>query len=955
VSLNATTAIGDTSGPGPDRLIATSRYRLLDEIARGGMGVVYRAMDTILNREVAVKVLQDKFAPDSGTARRFFDEARIAGQLQHPGIPPVHDLGHLDDGRPYLAMKLIKGRTLDELLRDRTDITGERARFVAAFEQICHALAYAHAHQVIHRDLKPANVMVGSFGEVQVMDWGLAKVLSPRENPPESELADQTTPATEVRSLRESDGSFTQAGSVLGTPAFMPPEQAVGAIGKIDARSDVFGLGAILAVILTGRPPFVGDSAETTRVKAAQGDLTECFARLESCGAEPELIALCRRCLSPRPADRPAAAGDVAKTVAALRVAADERARLAEVERERVTFREVETRKRRRVWLGLAGVLALGLVAAVVLAIMADTSRRKALAAEKNAVDRRIEAESAKKNAEDRRIEAESAKKNAEDRRIEAETARRKAEDETQLANAVKLFLQQDVLQLADPKMQQQDGRIQYDANVRLRDVVLRASQTIEGKFTDRPQIEAELRVTLANALQGMGRPDLAVSHWERVLEITKQIGGPDHPFTLKSMNSLAGSYSALGRNSDALKLDEETLALSRQKFGPDHTDTLSNMNNLANSYSKLGRYEDALKLLEQVLPLRREKLGPDHPATLNSMNNLANIYSQLGRQAEALKLREETLSLRKQKLGPDHPDTLKSMSSVAISYSDLGRRAEALKLFDETLAISRQKLGPDHPDTLLYMNNLSVSYSDLGRHEDALKLREETLSIRRQKLGTGHPQTHSSMSNLANTYATLGRHADAFKLREELLTLLRQKLGPDHPETLDSASRVIQSRLALKEFDRALPEIDSQLKLVDQAAAAGKRPYSRLKPDLIEYRSRIFLERKDAVGYRETIEMDEKLGRNNANDANAFHRAARYRAVLSGLLVTDKPDEAKREADKAMDWLRKAVAAGWQDHAQMLKDSDLDSLRNRDDFKKLMGELEAKVKEKSPTPPQDK
>ena len=145
----------------------TARYMLGEEIARGGMGAVYRAMDTVLGREVAIKVLQEKYAPDSGTAGRFADEARITGQLQHPNIPAVHDLGVLPDGRPFLAMKLIKGETLDDLLKGRADSDEGRGRFVAAFEQVCQAMAYAHAHGVIHRDLKPAKVMVGAFGEVR--------------------------------------------------------------------------------------------------------------------------------------------------------------------------------------------------------------------------------------------------------------------------------------------------------------------------------------------------------------------------------------------------------------------------------------------------------------------------------------------------------------------------------------------------------------------------------------------------------------------------------------------------------------------------------------------------------------------------------------------------------------------------------------------------------------------
>jgi serine/threonine-protein kinase len=154
------------AGPASPPAAAAGRYVLLEEIARGGIGAVFRATDGPLGREVAVKVLQDRFAADSGVARRFADEARITAQLQHPGIPPVHEVGTLPDGRPFLAMKLIKGSTLADLLAARPDPGHDRGRFIAVFELVCQAVAYAHAHGVLHRDLKPGNVMVGAFGEV---------------------------------------------------------------------------------------------------------------------------------------------------------------------------------------------------------------------------------------------------------------------------------------------------------------------------------------------------------------------------------------------------------------------------------------------------------------------------------------------------------------------------------------------------------------------------------------------------------------------------------------------------------------------------------------------------------------------------------------------------------------------------------------------------------------------
>ncbi|MFO0850363.1 MAG: serine/threonine-protein kinase [Gemmataceae bacterium] len=353
------------------------RYQFGEEIARGGMGAVYRATDTALGREVAVKVVQ---SGSDALARRFADEAHITGQLQHPNIPPVYDLGTLPDGRPFLAMKLIKGQTLDAMLKADGPGSG---RWLPIFERICEAVGYAHAHGVIHRDLKPQNVMVGAFGEVQVMDWGLAKVLaSGGRQPPVGADPEATAPGTAIVPTRDADEA-TRAGSVLGTPAYMPPEQAIGAVDQIDARSDVFGLGAILCAVLTGQPPYVGADAESTRQLAARGKLDDAFARLAACGAEPELVALCKRCLSPEKGDRPADAGVVASEVAALRAAAEDRAKRADLDAARLEVRAAEEAKRRRVRRALVAALAAGLVASTGFGLWAKAEADRATAQEK--------------------------------------------------------------------------------------------------------------------------------------------------------------------------------------------------------------------------------------------------------------------------------------------------------------------------------------------------------------------------------------------------------------------------------------------------------------------------------------------------------------------------------------------------------------------------------------------
>jgi len=334
-----------------------------EEIARGGMGVILRGWDRNLNRPLAFKIVHEALKSSPNILRRFHDEARILGQLQHPGVVPVHEVGTLPDGRPFFAMKLVKGRTLADRLKDRASPRENIPQLLKVFEQVCQTLAYAHAHQVIHRDLKPANVMVGAFGEVQVMDWGLAKVLLPGQRDSEPESDPQATVAsTQIQASAGTGAVQTEAGSVLGTYAYMAPEQARGQIERVDSRSDVFGLGAILCEILTGQPPYTAQQSEDLRVQALLADLTPVQARLEQSGADGELLAFAKRCLAGSPEDRFADAGEVATAIAQYLAAAEARARQAELERARAQTRATEERKRRRVQLALAASL-LALVA----------------------------------------------------------------------------------------------------------------------------------------------------------------------------------------------------------------------------------------------------------------------------------------------------------------------------------------------------------------------------------------------------------------------------------------------------------------------------------------------------------------------------------------------------------------------------------------------------------------
>jgi tetratricopeptide (TPR) repeat protein len=329
---------------------------VLREIARGGMGRVLAAFDLTLGRDVALKVLLPSAKPD-----RFVRESKITARLPHPGIPPVYALGTLADGSQFLAMKLIAGQTLAAEMK-----SADLPHLLQAFTQVCQAVGFAHSRGVIHRDLKPANVMVGAFGEVQVMDWGLAKQLDSRATAGLQSPEEQTPPTPDADSdltvdFHESREDLTSAGKIMGTPEYMAPEQARGE--PADARTDVFALGGILCKILTGHSPFGGKTSMESIQRAGAADLAEANARLDNCGADAELVAVCRRCLSPNPADRPANGQAVTDGMTAYLNGVQERLQSVERERAVTAAKAIEERRRRKLQV-IAASLVLGVLVA---------------------------------------------------------------------------------------------------------------------------------------------------------------------------------------------------------------------------------------------------------------------------------------------------------------------------------------------------------------------------------------------------------------------------------------------------------------------------------------------------------------------------------------------------------------------------------------------------------------
>lgn len=348
-SLDAGLAVAFGPDPEPPPNLP-ARYRFIRWIdCKSGMGDVLQARDTLLGRDIAIKVLKkEKYKDRPDLVRRFIREAKIGSQLQHPGIAPIHEMGYFPDGRPYLAMKLILGERLDEKLKARTTPQQDLPHFVKVFEQVCQPLAYAHARGIIHRDLKPSNIMVGQFEEVQVMDWGLVKVLSNGREADNHQEDGEPQPPSESESITSYPEQETldevATKGLLGTLPYMAPEQARCEVDRVDERADVFGLGAVLCKILTGEPPYVAPTLADIQRMAAMAELDDAFARLDDCGADPELIRLAKRCLAKEPADRPRDAGKLAEEVKAYRESVEARLEQAKIDRAAQEARAEEAR-----------------------------------------------------------------------------------------------------------------------------------------------------------------------------------------------------------------------------------------------------------------------------------------------------------------------------------------------------------------------------------------------------------------------------------------------------------------------------------------------------------------------------------------------------------------------------------------------------------------------------------
>jgi len=733
-------------------------YRILRLVGEGGMGVVYEAEQAEPRRTVALKLIKPGLASPE-TLHRFRQESQALGRLQHPGIAQVYEAGTADSPagpQPYFAMEFIRGESLRSYPeRHRLSVPG-RLELMA---RICDAVDHAHRRGLIHRDLKPSNILVDETGQPKILDFGVAR------------LTDSDVQRTQ----------HTDLGQLVGTLAYMSPEQVLADPLELDTRSDVYALGVILYELLAGRLPYVVSPRVHEAVKTIQQEdpkRLSSISRIFRGDLETIAAKALEKDKSRRYGSAAALAADIRRYLHHEPVAA----RPASASYQLRKF----ARRHRALVSGVAAVfivLAAGIVATTRETIRARRAEQSAVAAE-------------------------------------------------QTAQAVNDFLQNDLLAQASASTQAGPG-VKPDPDLKVRTALDRAAAQIEGKFAGQPLVEASIRRTIGRTYRDLGLYAEARRQFDRALELRRRVLGDDNletldvvddlsrlhvlqgeyglaeplitriiegrrrlageeaPTTLSAISQLALVYDLAGKAALAEPLLVKSLDVRRRISGEEHPETLDLMNNLANVYNHQAKFAEAEALFTKALEISRRVRGEEHPDTGALMNDLSGVYRHQARYSEAVSIQVSAVDITRRALGDEHPFTLTAMANLGAIYGESGKFAEAATVLAKVLEIQLRVMGETHPETLITMNNLSGVLRLQGNYPQAEAILTKAADIRQRVSGNENAETLRAMSNLAFIYFLEGRYRQAETLLQKTLEISTRISGADHPDSIRDRERL--------------------------------------------------------------------------------------------------------------------------------------------------------------------
>ncbi len=729
----ASPALGDL----PQRI---GQYRILDRLGEGGMGVVYRAEQENPRRTVALKVIKPGMRSREAL-RRFEHEGQVLAWLQHPGIAQIFEAGTADTGQgpqPFFAMELVQGQPLLDYVHIRKLALRARLELLA---KICDAVEHAHQKGVVHRDLKPANILVDATGQPKILDFGVARVTD----------ADIRTSTLQ-----------TAVGQLVGTIAYMSPEQVAGDPSALDTRSDVYSLGVITYELLTGQIPV--DVSDKTIPQAARAIVEEEPPSLRSINRAlgGDIDTIVAKALEKEKERRYKSASDLA---------ADIRHYLAD---QPITARPVTTMYQLRKFAQRNRVLVAGL-AGIALALLAGTVVSTALA-----------------------FRAREAEERAEQRLVQVEEALSRATTETARAQAFKDFLVR-MLGQVDP-----DVAMGRDTAL-LQAVLDQAADDIESELVAYPAVQASIHQVIGTVYRNISRYDEAEQHLQAAYDLSARHVGENSAAALAALDGLAELRWQQGRFPEAQALFEQLVARYGAALGENGRETLRARYSLAGVLKDSGQLDAAEQELRETLAAMRSHLSEHDDAVLDAMNGLAALAIKRGQiHAETEELLRTVVQHWTDRHGPRHPRRIRALRNLAVVVKERGDLAEGEELSRESLDLHREVFGEDHHDTIRARINLTGLLRERGALEEAEGLARRALEQAQSELGAEHPDTLKAVSHLGVILREAGRLDEAQPYLQRAVDLSEKLHGRNDPRTLNRLSSLAGVFYERQEFAKA-------------------------------------------------------------------------------------------------------------------------------------------------------